>query len=140
MLFRGSSRDMELTELSLAPKLSCSSHEIKSCSNNSSSSSSDHHHHHHHHGHNSFTKKRKFFPDQLLKSPPPSKTHTSLVDLQVSDPLPQDWEQFLDLQVTADIHFFFFFFLKYHLVPYLSHFLTFCPYNAVVLINLIQVF
>jgi hypothetical protein len=77
---------MELPELSLAPGLF-----VVEKSPNSSSSESD----------SNLTRKRKFFDDQLLKTEQQA-VHTS-VDLQLKDPLPLDWEQCLDLEVTLSL-------------------------------------
>ena len=78
---------MELTELSLASN-QCVAGD-KSCN---FSSSSDHQA-----DFNFPSKKRKLFPDHLLNAGSQSQTS---VDLQVKDPLPLDWEQCLDLEVS----------------------------------------
>lgn len=49
--------------------------------------------------------KRKFFKDHDLSSAPSPSLQTS-VDLQLKDPLPLDWEQCLDLEVSLS-HIFF---------------------------------
>ena len=78
---------MELTELSLSSNQCVAAD--KSCN---FSSSSDHQV-----DFNIPSKKRKLFPDHLLSAG--SQFQTS-VDLQVKDPLPLDWEQCLDLEVS----------------------------------------
>lgn len=67
---------MELTELSLAPMESAESKNMITS-----------------------RKKRKLFEDHHLLNET-SVVRTSHVDLQLKNPLPSDWEQCLDLEVT----------------------------------------
>ena len=84
---------MELPDLSLAPGLFAVEK-----SPNSSSSESD----------SNPIRKRKFFDDhQLLKTESDHQAAHTSVDLQLKDPLPLDWEQCLDLQVTLSLSNFF---------------------------------
>jgi len=80
---------MKLTELSLAP-----TQFVLEKSTNSSSSESE----------NNPSRKRKFSSDQYL--PKNGSPIQASVDLHVKDPLPLDWEQCLDLEVSISLSFY----------------------------------
>lgn len=57
---------------------------------------------------NGTCRKRKFFQDHDLKSSAPSPSLQTSVDLELKDPLPLDWEQCLDLEVSLSLSHIFF--------------------------------
>jgi len=83
-------RIMKLTELSLAP-----TQFVLEKSTNSSSSESE----------NNPSRKRKFSSDQYL--PKNGSPIQASVDLHVKDPLPLDWEQCLDLEVSISLSYIY---------------------------------
>lgn len=92
---------MEIPELSLGPtqlgfNKSSSSSPVESAESNGT------------------CRKRKFFQDHHLKSSAPSPSLQTSVDLQLKDPLPLDWEQCLDLEVSLSLSYIF---IRETLVP-----------------------